>query len=288
MLRKDMPKTFKVLFIGNSYSENTAALMPNMAKIFDFKKIEICYLYKGGCSLDEHWNNMMQQSSEYKYCRIKPAIKTLNKIKILSEKISIQDAVKDKKWDWIVLQQTSRTSGKASSYNQLPRLIQMIKSHLQDKNHTKFAFNMTWAYHSEYDKLKNFYNGSQKKMYEDTCAAVQLVIEKNPDIDLIIPAGTAIQNIRINCPTLMEYTCDETHLNANGAYVASLTAILAFWTYYNPLVLLYFLHDDIYHPKSKYVFTQHRRKFRLNNTFTKNYKDAAVAAMFNNYKVTEV
>ena len=31
-------------------------------------------------------------------------IKTLNKIKILSEKISIQDAVKDKKWDWIVLQ----------------------------------------------------------------------------------------------------------------------------------------------------------------------------------------
>lgn len=288
MLRKDMPKTFKVLFIGNSYSENTAALMPNMAKIFDFKKIEICYLYKGGCSLDEHWNNMMQQSSEYKYCRIKPAIKTLNKIKILSEKISIQDAVKDKKWDWIVLQQTSRTSGKASSYNQLPRLIQMIKSHLQDKNHTKFAFNMTWAYHSEYDKLKNFYNGSQKKMYEDTCAAVQLVVEKNPDIDLIIPAGTAIQNIRINCPTLMEYTCDETHLNANGAYVASLTAILAFWTYYNPLVLLYFLHDDIYHPKSKYVFTQHRRKFRLNNTFTKNYKDAAVAAMFNNYKVTEV
>ena len=164
----------------------------------------------------------------------------------------------------------------------------MIKSHLQDKNHTKFAFNMTWAYHSEYDKLKNFYNGSQKKMYEDTCAAVQLVVEKNPDIDLIIPAGTAIQNIRINCPTLMEYTCDETHLNANGAYVASLTAILAFWTYYNPLALLYFLHDDIYHPKSKYVFTQHRRKFRLNNTFTKNYKDAAVAAMFNSYRVTEV
>ena len=164
----------------------------------------------------------------------------------------------------------------------------MIKSHLQDKNHTKFAFNMTWAYHSKYDKLKNFYNGSQKKMYEDTCATVQLVVEKNPDIDLIIPAGTAIQNIRINCPMLMEYTCDETHLNANGSYVASLTAILAFWTYYNPLVLLYFLHDDIYHPKSKYVFTQHRRKFRLNNTFTKNYKDAAVAAMFNNYRVTEV
>ena len=288
MSRKDMPKTFKVLFIGNSYSENTAALMPNMAKIFDFKKIEICYLYKGGCSLDEHWNNMKQQSPEYKYCRVQPAIKTLNKIKILSEKISIQDAVKDKKWDWIVLQQTSRTSGKASSYNQLPRLIQMIKSHLQDKNHTKFAFNMTWAYHSKYDKLKNFYNGSQKKMYEDTCAAVQLVVEKNPDIDLIIPAGTAIQNIRINCPMLMEYTCDYTHLNANGAYVASLTAILAFWTYYNSLVLLYFLHDDIYHPKSKYVFTQHRRKFKLNNTFTKNYKDAAVAAIFNNYRVTEV
>ena len=44
MSRKDMPKTFKVLFIGNSYSENTAALMPNMAKIFGFKKIEI---YRG-------------------------------------------------------------------------------------------------------------------------------------------------------------------------------------------------------------------------------------------------
>ena len=46
MLRKDMPKTFKVLFIGNSYSENTAALMPNMAKIFDFKKIAKENLYK--------------------------------------------------------------------------------------------------------------------------------------------------------------------------------------------------------------------------------------------------
>ena len=288
MSRKDMPNTFKVLFIGNSYSENTAALMPNIAKIFGFKKIEICYLYKGGCSLDEHWINMMQQSPEYKYCRIKPAIKTLNKIKVLSEKISIQDAVKDKKWDWIVLQQTSRTSGKASSYSQLPGLIKMIKSHLQDENHTKFAFNMTWAYHSEYDKLKDFYDGNQKKMYDKTCAAVQLVVEKNPDIDLIIPTGTAIQNVRTNCPMLMEYTCDETHLNANGAYVASLTAVLAFWAYYNPLVLLYFLHDDIYHPKSKHVFTQHGRKFRLNNTFTKNYRDAAVAAIFDSYRVTEV
>lgn len=288
MSKKDMPTTFKVLFIGNSYSENTAALMPNMAKIFGFKKIEICYLYKGGCSLDEHWQNILEDSAEYKYCKVKPAIKTLNKIKVLEEKTTIAHAVADKKWDWIILQQTSRTSGKASSYSQLSSIIDSIKLLLQDKNHTKFAFNMTWAYHSEYDKLKDFYDGSQKKMYDKTCAAVQLMVEKNPDIELIIPAGTAIQNVRTNCPMLMEYTCDDTHLNANGAYVASLTAVLAFWAYYNPLVLLYFLLDDIYHPKSKYVFTQHGRKFRLNNTFTKNYRDAAIAAMFDSYRVTEI
>ena len=95
----------------------------------------------------------------------------------------------------------------------------MIKSHLQDKNHTKFAFNMTWAYHSEYDKLKNFYNGSQKKMYEDTCAAVQLVVEKNPDMDLIIPAGTAIQNIRINliCCWSIKRSCFCQHLPNNNS-----------------------------------------------------------------------
>ena len=288
MSREDMPNTFKVLFIGNSYSENTAALMPNIAKIFGFKKIEICYLYKGGCSLDEHWQNILEDSAEYKYCKVKPAIKTLNKIKVLEEKTTIAHAVADKKWDWIILQQTSRTSGKASSYSQLSNIIDSIKLLLQDKDHTKFAFNMTWAYHSEYDKLKDFYDGSQKKMYDKTCEAVQLVVEKNPDIELIIPTGTAIQNVRTNCPMLSEYTCDDTHLNANGAYVASMTAVLAFWTYYNPLILLYFLQEDVYHPKAKYAFTQHGRKFRLNNTFTKDYRDAALAAILDSYRVTEV
>ena len=283
-----MPNTFKVLFIGNSYSENTAALMPNMAKIFGFKKIEICYLYKAGCSLDEHWQNILEDSAEYKYCKVKPAFKTLNKIKVLEEKTTIAHAAGDKKWDWIVLQQTSRTSGKASSYSQLSNIIDSIKLLLQDKSHTKFAFNMTWAYHSEYDKLKDFYNGSQKQMYDKTCEAVQLVVAKNPDIELIIPTGTAIQNIRTNLPMLSQYTCDDTHLNANGAYVASMTAVLAFWTYYNPLVLLYFLKEDVYHSKPKYVFTQHGRKFRLNNTFTKDYRDAALAATLDSYGVTEV
>lgn len=280
--------SLKILFIGNSYSENTAALMPNIAKLFGFKPIEVCYLYKAGCSLDEHWNNILENSAEYKYCRVKTAFKTLNKIKVLKEKTTIAHAVADKKWDWIILQQTSRTSGKEKSYSHLSEIIKSIKSLLQDKNYTKFAFNMTWTYHSEYDKLKHFYDGSQEKMYEDTCATVQSIVASNPDIELIIPAGTAIQNVRANCPMLSEYTCDNTHLNANGAYVASMTAVLAFWTYYNPLIYLYLLYDDIYHPKSKYVFTQHGRKFGLNNTFTKNYRDAAVAAILKPYEATDV
>lgn len=218
---------FSVLFVGNSYSENTAAFMHAMARAIGLNDIEIAVMQEGGAELKSHSLN-----KEYKYVKYGgPANGQLNTMTIVDEHKTLLSALQERAWTWVVLQQASKESGHGSSYSTLQTLINNIKSATKDINpDLKFAWNMTWAWKDGYGGYSQAgYDDyvNEATMYNCIVNAVQENVVPLEDISVIIPAGTAIQNIRGLIGEKVNMNGDGSHLNAYGCFTAGLTAILS-------------------------------------------------------------
>ncbi|MFA6876455.1 MAG: DUF4886 domain-containing protein, partial [Parabacteroides sp.] len=139
-------------------------------------------------------------------------------------------AISDEKWDIIVLQQVSFLAGKYDSYQ--PHLNKMLNAlrHISMNNKVTFAWQMTWAYAKNCTDTKfTTYNNSQLIMYRSIANATQLM-KKGSGIDIIIPSGTAIQNLRNTIINNNPYdlTRDGCHSDlGTGRYVEACTWFLA-------------------------------------------------------------
>ncbi len=180
----------KILAIGNSFSEDAAESYVDDLANADGVQLVIANMYIGGCSLETHWNNAAANSAAYSYRKIVNGIKTT-----LSNK-TLQEAITDESWDYITFQQVSQYSGKYTTYfPYLPNLLNYVKGLATNPN-VKYCMHRTWAYatnstHSEYD----YYKKDQMIMYDSIVAVTNKAAEK-VGINIIIPAGTAIQNGR--------------------------------------------------------------------------------------------
>lgn len=180
----------KILAIGNSFSEDAAeSYVDDLAKA-DGVELIIANMFIGGCSLETHWNNASSNAAAYSYRKIVNGVKTT-----LSSK-TLQETIADESWDYITFQQVSQYSGKYITYfPYLPNLLDYVKGLATNPN-VKYCMHRTWAYaanstHSEYD----YYKKDQTIMYDSIVAVTNKVAEK-VGINIIIPAGTAIQNGR--------------------------------------------------------------------------------------------
>ena len=230
VLSGDQPEVitggFSVLFIGNSYSENTAAFMHTMARSLGVKDIEIAVMQEGGAELKHHNLN-----KTYKYIKYGgPADDQLNTMTVVEESKTLLSAITERAWTWIVLQQASKESGHGSTYGSLDNLIASIKNVTKDINpDLKFAWNMTWAWKDGYGGYSQAgYDDyvNEATMYNCIVEAVQENVVPNENISAIIPAGTAIQNIRGLIGEKINMNGDGSHLNAYGCFTAGLTAII--------------------------------------------------------------
>lgn len=212
-------KQASILFIGNSFSDDTIEYMHNVASSLGIG-LTINNLYIGGCTLDVHYNNLLNNFASYEY-RYWNGTKWDSKYGY-----KISTALKQEKWDFISLQQGSGSSGIYSTYSHVEDCINLIKKDLIDVDHTQFIWNMTWAYQqdSTHGEFIN-YNNDQMIMYNSIISCVQKL---NRDIfKVIVPNGTAIQNARTSYlgDTL---TRDGFHLNVGpGRYIAALNAVKA-------------------------------------------------------------
>jgi len=210
-------EVIKILAIGNSFSQDaTESYVDDLAKA-DSVKLIIANMYIGGCSLETHWNNALGNLSEYSYRKINEGDFTTTASQ------SLLNAIKDEDWDIITFQQVSQYSGMLTSYfPYLTSLYQYVKSHATNPD-VKFALHQTWAYaaNSTHTGFAN-YNNDQTQMYQ---AIVQTVNDAATQvgIDIIIPAGTAIQNGRTSY--VGDNFCrDGYHLNLGiGRYTAACT-----------------------------------------------------------------
>ena len=211
----------KILSIGNSFSQDAHKWLHTLANQNGIN-IETTNLYIGGCSLETHWKNIVEDKSDYDL--------EINGGESVG-KISINSALKKERYDIITLQQRSGYSGNISTYYPYLTNIDIVVREMQPD--AKIMFHQTWAYEidSVHKAFEN-YNSNQSEMYRKIIEVTQKISDEiNAEL---IPTGTVIQRLR-NTVKEFDYNngglslCrDGFHLSLDyGRYAAAATWIRA-------------------------------------------------------------
>ena len=208
----------RVLAIGNSFSQDVVEQHLHELAEAQGVNLIIGHLYIGGCHLQKHLDNLRGGKKAYGYRKIGSDGKKVN-----TPKTSIQQALLDEKWDYIMLQQVSGLSGVYASFGKyLPEYMERLRD-LTSKDQ-KFLLMQTWAYQSDSEHY-NFaiYNYDQATMYKAVVKAYDKVFkDKAYGFHALVPNGTAIQNGRTYCGDTL--TRDGFHLDKRVArYLGSCT-----------------------------------------------------------------
>ena len=211
ILNNEANKTLKVLFIGNSFSLNTASYVLHILKdITPSIDVTLGILYQGSSSLQNQWTKLTSSVSgtgsngkghfyQYYY-----EGNTNDCVCVWSETSSQNPdsiLIPDKQWDIVVLHQRSHESG---DYRTFEPYFSNIISYVKDTSrlpNAKIGWLITQAFSDSYaannpklDSNGATYNTSEG-MYEAIIDASNQVINAN-GLDFIIPTGTAIQMLR--------------------------------------------------------------------------------------------
>ena len=198
----------RILCIGNSFSWD--AVEQELVPLCAAKgiEVELHNLYYGGCSLEQHAQFMLRDTAAYSHRVCTNAVPRLVK-----DTISLKQALRDGKYDYISLQQASHDSGIRESYE--PWLTMLIDTVRAYQPEAKLCWMQTWAYskdamHPAYPR----YHNDQQEMWDSIQACT-------PKDLLLIPCGQAIQNARKT--KLGDTLCrDGYHLNyVYGRYTAA-------------------------------------------------------------------
>ena len=209
-------RSIRILAVGNSFSID--AMTQHLYAVLQaagYDDIRLGILYVGGCSLDMHYGYLSADSASYEYMENLDGKWTNTKNYKASDAFALTD------WDYVVIQQVSGQSGRPDTYGKLDAVIDLIRPQI---GKAKLYWQMTWAYQQD-STHGDFahYGKNQTTMYNAIVNTVKEKILTHPDIDGVIPSGTAIQNLRTSAlgDTL---TADGYHLeNAVGDYTAALT-----------------------------------------------------------------
>ena len=212
--------SLKVLFVGNSFSEDTVEYMVDIAMALGISAPKVCNLYVGGCSIDMHYANASGDLPVYKLFTNEGGGWHSK------DKIRMSEALQGDEWDYIVIQHGTNNGARYTSpecYDRLTPLINYIKE--VAAGNPKIAFNLTWMGEStrQHHEIIS-YKGDVSLMREKLIEVTRDVVLTNPLVDLLIPAGTAIENARTSDIGLLTRDCY--HLSMDkGRFIAALTAV---------------------------------------------------------------
>ena len=211
-------RSLKILAIGNSFSVDAMRnYLYDVLKSADYDQVILGNLYVGGCSLDSHWGYISNNSGSYEYHKNDDNGKW-----VTTYGAQALTALQDEAWDVITVQQVSSNSGQPETFGNLQNIVNWVNRYKTNAD-AKVLWHMTWAYQqdSTHDAFPN-YGSDQMTMYNAIVNTVQNTVLNVNGIDGVIPAGTAIQNLRGALGDNL--TADGYHLNdLQGDYTASLT-----------------------------------------------------------------
>lgn len=183
------PESIRILAIGNSFSDDSMWYLYDLLKQAGYDQVKLANLYIGSCTLQNHAYNINSGAQVYTY-RVNDAGRWVD-----HESFSSADAVASDSWDVITLQQASGSSGMQDTYQ--PHIDTIVSKVRELCPGAALAWHMTWAYqedstHPEFYK----YGHDQMGMYDSIVTAVKGNILTDKDFIMVIPTGTAIQNLR--------------------------------------------------------------------------------------------
>ena len=210
----------RILGIGNSFTVD--ALEQHFQPILDAQGVDaiIGYPYRGGTWLSQHdaWSTRTD-TMPYNYRKFTHGQYTTTGLNTYN----LTMAMADEPWDWVIIQSDHDSAGICQSYvPYMEHLINFVHTHCTNPN-VKIGFYMTWAYDSAstYSAFK-YYGKNQQRMYDSIINAAQMVMANHPELELLIPAGTAVQNARTSYIG-QHLNRDGYHLHYDhGRYIASL------------------------------------------------------------------
>ncbi len=208
----------KILAIGNSFSAD--AIENSLFDLAREKNIQavVANLYIGGAPLTLHVTNARENKNAYSYRKT-----AVDGRKTTTPNISLEQAIADEDWDFISFQQASPLSGQPGTVEaSLPELYEYVKARAKNKD-VKYVYHQTWAYsqHAVHTGFAN-YGRDQQRMYR-AIADVSEKVSSIVPIDIVVPAGTAIQNARTSYIG-DNFDRDGYHLRFSlGRYVAACT-----------------------------------------------------------------
>lgn len=214
----DTGRVVRILAIGNSFSEDAVEnYLYDLAKAEGISVI-IGNTFIGGCSLEKHVLNAINNTPAYQYRKIEQSGTQVNK-----NNVTLEEAIADEPWDYISVQQVSGNSGQFGTFAaSLPTLVKYIEEHSTNTK-MRMMLHQTWAYagNSTHPAFKN-YHCSQKEMYRAIVKAVNNAAAL-VGINIVIPSGTAIQNGRTSFVG-DHFNRDGYHLDKKiGRYTAACT-----------------------------------------------------------------
>lgn len=211
----------RIMGIGNSFTVD--ALEQHFQPLLAAEGVDavIGYPYRGGTWLSQHdaWSNRTD-TLPYNYRKFVNANFTSTGLATYSLKMAMQD----EPWDWVIIQSDHDSAGIYNSYvPYMEHLIDFVHANCSNPN-VKIGFYMTWAYDatSTYGSFK-LYNRDQQLMYDSIVACAKKVMAEHPEVAVLIPAGTAVQNARTSYMG-ERLNRDGYHLHYDhGRYIAALS-----------------------------------------------------------------
>ena len=175
-----------VLSIGNSFSQDAQRYLHRIA-MADGCNLNTFNLYIGGCPLSLHYRNMISEERAY----------TLEMNgQSTGFKVSLKDALLNRDWDVVTIQQVSSKSPYYETYQPyLKKIVEFVKLCMPK---AKIAIHQTWAYEQDSHRLNvelGYKNHTDmfhdiEKSYDEASKAI--------DADFVIPSGELFQKLIIS------------------------------------------------------------------------------------------
>src|SRR5690606_4922932 len=196
------PHTKSVLTIGNSFADNAATFLSQIAESVPGYTIEITKANIGGCSLEKH-------AALIGECRKNPDLKPYYQKYCLQELLTMKD------YDVVTIQQVSHLSIHADSFEPFAHeLIDFIRKNAEE---SEIKVHQIWAYGPGSDRLEKWEMTREEMQSRLVQNYTDLASRYNLDI---LPSGNAFYTAFEKNPKLDLWSRDRYHANPNGCYLA--------------------------------------------------------------------
>jgi hypothetical protein len=169
--------TMNILSIGNSFSQDAQRYLHQIARA-DGVDVTSINLYIPGCPLSRHYQNMLSEEREY-WLEMNGQSTGFN--------ISLKEALLNRDWDVITVQQVSTHSTNYDTYQPyLDELVEYIRRFVPK---AKIAVHQTWAYEQGSELLNQALKYRDYRIMLDDIIKAYHQAAEHIKADYIIPSG---------------------------------------------------------------------------------------------------